>query len=73
MPRIIIDITERTVATYAEAYIGLLLAGGMTSLSVLQSAAVAAIPAGLTVVKGALAGFLGETGTAALLPTNRGA
>ena len=71
MPRIVIDIAERTVATYAEAYIGLLLVSGATNLSLLKSAAVAAIPAGLAVVKGALASFLGDT-NAALLP-RRGA
>ncbi|MFJ5923841.1 hypothetical protein ACIQF6_14710 [Kitasatospora sp. NPDC092948] len=69
MPRFLVDLAERTSATYAEALIGLLLVGGITSLSAAESAAVAAIPAGLAVVKGALSSFLGRTGTAALLPT----
>ncbi|MFJ9443259.1 hypothetical protein ACIRRH_15515 [Kitasatospora sp. NPDC101235] len=68
MPRLVIDLAERTAATYLEAAIGLLLVGGITGLSSLQSAAVAAVPAGLTVVKGALGSFLGRADTAALLP-----
>lgn len=68
MPKFLIDLTERTAATYAEALIGLLLVGGVTSLSALESAAVAAVPAGLAVVKGALGAFLGRADTAALLP-----
>jgi hypothetical protein len=67
--KFLIDLGERTGATYLEAFLGLLLAGGITSLSAAQSAAVAAIPAGLAVVKGALGAFLGRADTAALLPT----
>ncbi|WP_435058531.1 hypothetical protein [Streptomyces sp. bgisy060] len=66
------DIAERSVLTYAEAFLGLLLASGTTDivdLSALQSAAVAAIPAGLAVVKGAIGTLLGRTGTASWLPT----
>lgn len=52
------DVAERTVATWVQAFVGLLLAGWTTDtvdLSLIQSAAVAAIPAALAVVKGALA------------------
>lgn len=65
------DITERSVLTYAEAFLGLFLASDMTSvisLSALESAAVAAIPAGLAVVKGAIGSLLGRAGTASWLP-----
>ncbi|TQE33076.1 hypothetical protein [Streptomyces ipomoeae] len=65
------DIAERAVLTYVEAFLGLLLASGTTDivdLSTLQSAAVAAIPAGLAVVKGAIGTLLGRTGTASWLP-----
>jgi hypothetical protein len=52
------DVAERTAATYVQAFIGLLLAGWTTDtvdLSLVQAAAVAAVPAALAVVKGALA------------------
>lgn len=65
------DVAERTALTYAEAFLGLLLAGAATDivdLSVLQSAAVASIPAGLTVIKGAIGTRLGKFGTASWLP-----
>ncbi|MER5355708.1 hypothetical protein ABT093_35965 [Kitasatospora sp. NPDC002551] len=68
VPRFAIDLAERTAATYAESVIGLLLVGGITGLSSLQAAAVAGIPAGLTVIKGALGKFLGHPETASLLP-----
>jgi hypothetical protein len=67
------DIAERAVLTYAEAFLGLLLAAGTTSivdLSTLQSAAVAAIPAGLAIVKGAIGTLLGRAGTASWLPAD---
>ncbi|MDX3165811.1 hypothetical protein PV516_18675 [Streptomyces scabiei] len=67
----IADVAERTVLTYAEGFLGLLLAGATTDivdLSVLQTAAVAAIPAGLTVIKGAIGTRLGQIGTASWLP-----
>ncbi|MFF4409788.1 hypothetical protein [Streptomyces sp. NPDC001404] len=66
------DVAERTVLTYVEAFLGLLLAANATDLvdlSVLQSAAVAAIPAALTVLKGAIGTQLGSAGTASWLPT----
>jgi len=65
------DIAERTVLTYVEVFLGLLLAGAATDvvdLSALQSAAVAAIPAALTVIKGAIGTRLGQVGTASWLP-----
>ncbi|MFH8294955.1 hypothetical protein [Streptomyces sp. NPDC018059] len=70
-PSALADVAERTVLTYVEALLGLLLAGATTDivdLSVLQSAAVAAIPAALTVVKGAIGTRLGQVGTASWLP-----
>lgn len=56
-----VDLAERTVATYLEAFLGLLLAGQIVDLSTAKAAAVAAIPAGLAVVKGALSAFVGGT------------
>jgi len=70
-PKLLADIAERTVLTYIEAFLGLLLAVGTTNivnLSTLESAAIAAIPAGLTVAKGAVGTLLGRAGTASWLP-----
>ena len=71
-PKLLADIAERAVLTYVEAFLGLLLASGTTNvvnLSALESAAIAAIPAGLAVVKGAVGSLLGRPGTASWLPT----
>jgi hypothetical protein len=70
-PKLLTDIAERTVLTYVEAFLGLLLAGATTNLvtlTALESAAIAAIPAGLAVVKGAVGSLLGRPGTASWLP-----
>lgn len=70
-PKLAADITERTVLTYVEVFLGLLLASGTTNvitLSALESAAIAAIPAGLAVIKGAVGSLLGRAGTASWLP-----
>ena len=69
--KFIVDLAERTVATYLEAFLGLLLAGSVVDLPAAKAAAVAAIPAGLAVVKGALSGFLGTPTTAAALPPSK--
>ncbi|WP_236244212.1 hypothetical protein [Streptomyces sp. CC210A] len=70
-PKLLADIAERAVLTYIEAFLGLLLASGTTNvitLSAFESAAVAAIPAGLAVFKGAVGSILGRPGTASWLP-----
>lgn len=73
MPKFLIDLSERTVATYLEVFIGLLIASaffdGVVDLSVVQSAAVAALPAGLAVVKGALSRYLGDPDSASAAPS----
>ena len=51
----LVDLVERAVATYVQTVIGLLIVSGVTDLAAVQSAAVAAIPAGLSVVKSVLA------------------
>ncbi|MGW1071598.1 holin [Streptomyces sp. NPDC002537] len=68
MPRFLLDLAERTAATYLEAFLGLLLAGTVTDLSTAKAAAVAAIPAALAIAKGALSGLLNRSGTASALP-----
>jgi hypothetical protein len=69
------DLLERTLATYAVTLLGLLTAGAvdLTDLGALRAAAIAAIPAGLTVLKGALATLIGDPTSAALLPASRSA
>uniref|UniRef100_A0AAU2V931 Holin n=1 Tax=Streptomyces sp. NBC_00003 TaxID=2903608 RepID=A0AAU2V931_9ACTN len=70
-PKLLVDIVERAALTYVEAFLGLLLAAGTTDivdLSTLQSAGIAAIPAGLAVIKGAIGTLLGRPGTASWLP-----
>ncbi|MER6531144.1 hypothetical protein [Streptomyces sp. NPDC001508] len=66
------DLAERTIATYLEAFLGLLLASSIVDLSTAKAAAVAAIPAGLAVVKGALSSLVGSSSSAAALPGGEG-
>ena len=63
------DLVERTVATYAQAFLGLLLASWSDAIDVstLRAAAVAAIPAALAVVKGFAAKSIGDPDSAALI------
>ncbi len=57
------DATERVAATYLQAFLGLLIAGTtVINISAVQSAAVAAIPAGLAVLKAMLATQVGGPG-----------
>jgi hypothetical protein len=62
----LLDLAERTAATYLETLLGLLLVGwadwGTVSefLDFGTSAAVAAVPAGLAVLKGGLARLRGD-------------
>ena len=61
----LIDLAERTIATYLETFLGLLLASwadvaNLGVLSVAETAGLAAIPAALAVVKGGLARFRGD-------------
>lgn len=68
MRKFLLDLVERTAATYLETFVGLLLVGGVVDLSTAKAAAVAAVPAGLAVVKSALSAFVGRPGTASALP-----
>ncbi|MFF2660040.1 holin [Kitasatospora sp. NPDC058032] len=73
MRTFIIDLTERTLATYAATFLGLLLADNfdLTSIGALRAAAVAALPAALSVLKGAAAKRVGDPSSAALLVRGR--
>jgi hypothetical protein len=73
--RYLADLAERTAATYAEVFLGLLIASGLgvdqvTDLAVWEKAAVAAVPAALAVVKGALASRIGAPDSASVLPAD---
>ncbi|MFE7118703.1 holin [Streptomyces sp. NPDC057654] len=67
------DIAERTVTAYVTTFLGLLMADGfdLTSLSALKAAAVAALPAALSVLKGTIGTRVGDKNTAAWLPDRR--
>lgn len=70
--RYIIDLVERTVATYAETFVGLLIASGLdvaapvTRMAIVEKAAVAALPATLAVVKSGLARLRGNGDSASM-------
>lgn len=62
------DLVERVLATYVQAFAGLLIASwsDAVDLSTLRAAAVAAIPAALAVVKAGMARMVGDPDTASL-------
>lgn len=64
----LIDLAERAIATYIQALIGFLVAGA-TELNVsgLQAAALAAIPAALSVAKSLIASQVGDPANASLV------
>lgn len=66
--KFLVDIAERTASTYIEVFTGLLIASKVTlDLSVLKTSAIAAIPAGLAVLKGLIAKGAGDTNSAAIV------
>lgn len=70
MPKFLTDLAERVASTYVVAFLGLLLADGvdLTSVGTIRAAAIAALPAALSVIKGVLSTFVGDHQSAALLP-----
>lgn len=81
MRAFVIDLIERVVATYVEAFLGLFGAAlvasladtpEVTNLSTLEklaaAAAVAALPAALAVLKGIVGGLIGNPDSAAIVP-----
>lgn len=69
--RFLRDLAERVGATYVQAFLGLLLASGFgvdgtVELSVVVKAAIAAIPAALSLLKGLLARSVGDRESASL-------
>jgi hypothetical protein len=57
--KLLVDIAERTAFTYLEVFLGIVIADaftdGLVDMTVLQTAAVSALPAALAVVKGMIA------------------
>ncbi|QLE71085.1 hypothetical protein FGW37_05230 [Streptomyces rectiverticillatus] len=74
MPKVLLDVLERTAAAYITTFLGLLLADGfdLTDVSALKAAAIASLPAALSVIKGAIGTRFGEKGSAAWLPDRSG-
>lgn len=76
--KLLVDTVERAIATWLEVFFGLLIvanvwsetqAGGAVAyLSAAQTAAVAAIPGALAVLKAGVSSFLGDRDSAAALP-----
>lgn len=64
------DLGERVGQAYAVSFGGLLVAHGanLLSISAVRSAALAAIPASISVVLGLIGAKVGVKGTASLLP-----
>ena len=73
MSRLVLDTVERTLAAYATTFLGLLLADGvdLTNLSTVKAAAIAAIPAGLSVLKAAVGTLIGDKTTVGWVAKNR--
>jgi hypothetical protein len=74
MNRLILDTVERVAGTYAVTFLGLLLADGfdLTNLGAVKAAAIAAVPAALSVVKAAVGSVIGDQTTVGWVPRNRG-
>jgi len=67
--KLVRDIGERALSTFVQAF---LAAFTINDLSTAKKAAFAGLVAALAVVKGAIASKVGDTGTAALLPSGEG-
>lgn len=65
-----IDLGERVATTYAVSFVGMMAAHGvrMLDVSAVRSAALAAIPACVSVVLGLMGAKVGSPSTASLLP-----
>lgn len=67
--KFVIDAAERVALTYIEAFVGLLIADGLSPFDVdaLTAAAVAAVPAALAMLKVVLASKVGQPDSASLV------
>ncbi|MFE1272058.1 hypothetical protein [Streptomyces sp. NPDC058758] len=73
MNRLILDTVERTLAAYVTTFLGLLLADGfnLADVSALKAAAIASVPAALSVVKAAVGSLIGDKATVGWVPRAR--
>jgi hypothetical protein len=73
MSRLLLDTVERTAGTYAVTFLGLLLADGfdLTSVGAVKAAAIASVPAALSVVKAVVGGLIGDRSTVGWVPRAR--
>jgi hypothetical protein len=62
------DAIERTVWTYLQAFLALVLVNGTVDFTSWRTSLIAAVPAALAILKSVLAHFTGNPNTAALLP-----
>lgn len=67
-PTFWVDVAERTGVAYVVSFLGILLASPALTIGTAKAAVVAALPAGLAVLKGVAARFIGRTDSAAVLP-----
>lgn len=64
----LIDLAERALSTYVQAFIGFLVAGATEiNVSTLEAAALAAIPAALSALKSVIATQVGDPESASLV------
>lgn len=63
------DLIERTVATYVQVFLGLIIATStdMVDINTLKVAAISALPAALAVAKGLIAKRFGDPNSASLV------
>lgn len=73
MQKYLLDVAERALSTYAQALLALVAVDAFDwySVDAWKGAALAALPAALSVVKSALAALVGDSDSAALLPKAR--
>lgn len=73
MNRLILDTVERTIAAYVTTFLGLLLADGfnLADVPALKAAAIASVPAALSVVKAAVGSLIGDKATVGWVPRTR--
>jgi hypothetical protein len=68
----LVDLAERVGSTAAETFLATLIAagvGGLTDVSVYQKAGIAALAAGLAVLKGIIGKYVGDRSSASLAPS----
>jgi hypothetical protein len=58
------DAAERVISTYLQVFLGLLITSGVTDVSAVQAAALAAVPAALSALKAVIAKRFGDPDSA---------